>query len=172
MDDRKKRGKQRENFTAKLSDTNLTEKERNKLTKRLETIERLLAYDKKSDEDLKLLSDTEREAVEISKNEMAREMIETWKFYGHLYRKYGRGRILFQQFGIEPFDALKKWLAEQEKKRFFIIYDDEARKIFWDYWVRDHGSFIDPADIKAEYGSKNPFDTPWWLMKEKNSDDE
>jgi len=95
--------------------------------------------------------------------QMARVFYGTWKFQKHLYDQYGGGRILFQQFGLEAYDAMHRFIKEQEKQGHFKINDPELRKALYAYWTEQEGSYAlieDPASIQEE------FLTPFFLPKE------
>lgn len=65
------------------------------------------------------------------------------KFQRHLYNKFGGGRVLFQQAGLEAFDAMHEWLKQEEKKGAFRIDDERLRKLFYAYWTTmNHGAFL------------------------------
>ena len=81
-------------------------------------------------------------------------MLGNWKFQRQLYDRYGGGRILWQQAGLEAFDAMRTWLEAQEKKGEFKITDPKLRTVFYEYWMtHKHGSFLidDPERIKSEF---------------------
>lgn len=81
-------------------------------------------------------------------------MLNNWKFQRHLYDKFGGGRILWQQAGIEAFDATRKWLETQEKEGAFKISDPALRKEFYHYWTtQNHGAFLtnDKERIRTEF---------------------
>lgn len=70
-------------------------------------------------------------------------MLKNWKFQRHLHEKYGGGRILFQQAGLEAFDATRKWLEAMERDGQFKIHDPGLRSTFYDYWTtQNHGAFL------------------------------
>jgi hypothetical protein len=73
------------------------------------------------------------------------------KLQAHLHRTFGGGRLLFQQAGVEAFDATHALLKQSEARGDFAITDPALRKLAFDYWTRDHGSFLigDPAAIEA-----------------------
>jgi len=82
-----------------------------------------------------------------------------WKFQKHLYERYGGGRILWQQAGLEAFDAYHAWLKAHEKQGDFVITDPKLRSTFFEYWTTmDHGSFLtaDPKRIRSEF-----LEPPW-----------
>ena len=81
------------------------------------------------------------------------------KFHLHLYRNYGGGRLLWQQRGIEAFDAMHSWLKQNEKKGFFKITDTKLRDVFYSYWTTmDHGPFF----IEDKNRIDNEFLHPEW----------
>jgi uncharacterized protein (TIGR03067 family) len=81
------------------------------------------------------------------------------KFQQHLYRTYGGGRILFQQFGPEAFDAMYRWLREREKAGDFRIDDPGLNKTFYEYWTtKQHGAFLSTPKDKQ---NPLPLRFPW-----------
>jgi hypothetical protein len=81
-------------------------------------------------------------------------MLNNWKFQRHLYDKFGGGRILWQQAGIEAFDAMRTWLETQEKNGEFKISDSTLRAAFYQYWTtQKHGAFLtsDKDRIREEF---------------------
>lgn len=80
-------------------------------------------------------------------------MLGNWKFQKHLHDHFGGGRILWQQGGIEAFDAYLKWLQSREKAGDFIITDSVLRDKYYEYWTKtNHGAFLtgDKERIKRE----------------------
>jgi hypothetical protein len=77
-------------------------------------------------------------------------VMKNWKIQQHLYKKYGGGRLLFQQAGVEAFDANRKWLESLEAAGKFKITDPKLRSSLYEYWTRDQGSWIikDEKDIQ------------------------
>lgn len=89
-------------------------------------------------------------------------VLHSWKFQKHLYDQYGGGRILWQQAGMEAFDATRTWLETQEKQGQFKITDPKLRTLFYEYWTtQNHGAFLtsDKERIRTE------FLEPEWLPK-------
>lgn len=81
-----------------------------------------------------------------------------WKWNAYLHKNYGGGRVLFQQAGLEAFDATRRWLEERERAGDFAITDDGLRDAFYAYWTtQDHGAFLsdDPEQVAA-------LTTPYW----------
>ncbi len=70
-----------------------------------------------------------------------------------LYGEFGGGRLLFQQAGVEAFDATRVMLERAEAEGRLSFRDPEARTSAYDYWTRDHGAFMitEPAKIKDAF---------------------
>jgi hypothetical protein len=83
-------------------------------------------------------------------------MLSHWKFQKHLYDNYGGGRLLWQQAGIEAYDANRKWLECLEAAGEFSISDSELRKKFYNYWTSQDGSSFLSGDKKAIHDFLNP----------------
>jgi len=47
-------------------------------------------------------------------------MVRSWKLNSTLHRQYG-GRVIFQQFGLEPIDAWRKLLEEYERNKAWVV---------------------------------------------------
>ena len=108
---------------------------------------------KASKESLAVSDDDQRKGYRMT----GKSMIEAWKINQALYKIYG-GRVIFQQAGIEPLDAYKKFLEEHEKKGDFEILDKTLREEFWKYYTTMH----------TEVPKKQvDFRTPWWTKMKK-----
>ena len=59
-----------------------------------------------------------------------------------LYDAFGGGRVLFQQGGVEAFDATRKLLEQKEAAGEFAITDPQVRQLAYAYWTRDHGAMM------------------------------
>ncbi len=96
--------------------------------------------------------DLKQKVLEVYKNWPARDFavlkLTSWKFERHLYDNYGGGCILWQQGGVEAFDATRKWLEAREKAGDFKITDEKLRAKFYAYWTTQyHGqSLIDDSE--------------------------
>ncbi|MFO0883663.1 MAG: hypothetical protein U0894_05655 [Pirellulales bacterium] len=91
-------------------------------------------------------------------------LLMNWKFQRHLYDKFGGGRILWQQAGLEAFDAMHKWLESMEAAGEFKISDPKLRATFYEYWTTmKHGAFLtaDKERIQKE------FLEPEWMPKQE-----
>jgi hypothetical protein len=121
----------------------------------------------------KNLSAKERQELEIERDivnmdlkppgrDFAMFVIPHWKLQFHFYKQYGGGRLLWQQRGVEAFDAMHKWLIQQEKNGLFKISDPKMREAFYSYWTSmDHGPFF----IEDKARIENEFLTPEWMTK-------
>ena len=88
---------------------------------------------------------------------IAKPWVERWKLDKALFDRYG-GRAHYQQVGVQPFDAVIKFLEEQEASGAFRILDKSYEDEFWAYWRSDGHRFI-PEEEAVELLA-----TPWWLM--------
>ncbi len=77
-------------------------------------------------------------------------LLAGWKYNTYLYDNFGGGRLLFQQAGVEAFDATHEFLKYLERENYFKIEDEIIRDAVFAYWTRDHGAFIidNEEDIK------------------------
>ncbi len=89
----------------------------------------------------------------------AQEFVKPWKINKSLYEKYG-GRVIFQQFGVEPVDAYRDFLKEQEKNGAFRIIDKKYEAGFWRYFTNDAMHTFYPKEEGAKF-----LKTPWWMME-------
>lgn len=146
--------KDRKKLTQELESSSLTEREKKEKNEELKTIENILKITKEAEERTKGMD----EKMLTMKRNMAQHFVKTWKINKSLYEKYG-GRIIFQQAGIEPLDAYRQFLKEQEKKKAFQILNKDYEASFWKYFVDDSMHTFYSKDDGA-----NLMKTPWWLM--------
>jgi len=60
--------------------------------------------------------------------------------------------VLWQQAGLEAFDAYRRWIESEEQKGSFQITDRRLRSSFYHYWKRNDGSFItDPGELRRAF---------------------
>jgi hypothetical protein len=97
---------------------------------------------------------------------MARFLLSNWKLQRHLYDNFGGGRILWQQAGLEAFDAMHNWLKAHEEKGEFKVTDPELHELLYEYWNDDHIPFVtsDKGRIRTE------FLEPEWAPKRVKKD--
>jgi hypothetical protein len=90
---------------------------------------------------------------------LAEAAVIQWKVSKVLYQQYG-GTVIFQQSNpFEPVGAYGKFLAEQEQKKAFEIFDPQHRQAFWCYFTCEQSMIVPPEKVN--------YDVPWWLQKEK-----
>lgn len=90
---------------------------------------------------------------------VAKGWVESWKIQKALFDRYG-GRAHYQQAGVQPFDAVRRFLKEREAEGAFTILDDTYEDRFWAYWRSDRHLFI-PEEEAVEL-----LETPMWLQTE------
>jgi hypothetical protein len=96
-----------------------------------------------------------RSAPAGSSRNLSMMWVGNWKFFRELYRAYG-GKVIFQQAGPEPLEAMRKLLEEHHKLKLFGIYDPELNKQFWAYYTSmRHNDMPDGGKF---------LETPWWLQ--------
>lgn len=145
-----------------------------KLRERLRAVEGQLARTGLTEEEQRKLR-IEKRGLQAKLNPPGRLfalfVLNNWKFQKHLYDQYGGGRILWQQAGLEAFDAHRTWLECREKQGDFGITDPALRATFYEYWTTmKHGAFLtdDRERIRSE------FLEPDWLPEapsQKRSED-
>jgi hypothetical protein len=106
----------------------------------------------------------EREALEQEKDflqtmlkpptkDAVKSMLSMWKYYRLIYENFGGGRIIMEQEGPVPFDAMLKWLKQHEQQGDFKITDTKLHEAFYDYWKANQNSrhFLDKRRIQSEF---------------------
>jgi len=139
-----------------LKGSSLSDREREQKASHLKTIESILKKTGEIKEKTKGMEDQMRPM----KRQMAQQFVKSWKIDKALYAKYG-GRVIFQQAGVEPLDAYRDFLREQEKNGAFQILDKQYEGGFWRYFTNDTMHTF----YKKEDGAKF-INTPWWMMEE------
>ncbi len=148
--------KDREKLVEELKSTILTEKERKEKTTQVQTLENILKTTKEIEEKTTGME----EQMRVMKRNTAQHFVKMWKINKSLYEKYG-GRIIFQQAGVEPLDAYREFLKEQEKRGAFQILNKDYEASFWRYFTNDAMHTFYSKDDGAKL-----INTPWWLMDE------
>ncbi len=96
-----------------------------------------------------------REKIKDGPDDWARgsdHFIEPWKFQRNLQRKYG-GRIIFQQFGPEALDGMRRLFEDAEKAGDLRIDDPGVRHLFYYYYNMPH----------TDAGDDSALENPWFL---------
>ena len=124
--------------------------------------ELLAAADVPADEERKLRAERHRLDARLTPpgRKFARWMVTNWKLQHHIYTTYGRGRVLWQDAGLEAFDAMRVWLEARERAGDFRIDDPALRDRLYAYWTSvDHG---DALSGDADF-IRHEFLDPYWL---------
>lgn len=113
----------------------------------------------------------EQRAAEKKLDEHVTSFATFWlsgfKFQRHLYSRYGGGRVLWQQAGLEAFDAMHRWLREHEEKGDFKITAPDLRAKFYEYWTTmRHGAFLSKGKDEID---PQAFQYPWLKEPRKAS---
>lgn len=145
--------KDRKKLAAELKDPAVSEHDRKEKESRLQTIESIL----KSNREMKVQAGGEKQLLEM-KRQMAWQFVRSWKINKALFAKYG-GRVIFQQAGVEPIDAYRDFLREQQKSGAFQILDKKYEASFWRYFINDAMHTFYPEGEGAKF-----INTPWWMM--------
>ena len=133
------------------------------LTDRRAEIEQALAKPGLAAEEKQRLED-ERQVIDSQLRPPGRRfagwMVANWKLQRHLYQEYGGGRVLWQQAGLEAFDAMHAWLKQREKMGDFTISDPLLHEQFYAYWTTvDHSASLSDDQRFIEHEFLNPY----WL---------
>lgn len=156
---RKEWEKKRKDILEKLKTRKFPESERKQLRSELELLDSLL---KVAPQMAKYEQENPQKVTKIEED-IARHFVWAWKLNKALFEQYG-GRVIFQQAGVEPVDAYRDFLKEEERKGSFKIFDKKFEPTFWEYYTKDNmHTFISET---REQGAKI-FETPWWLMDEQ-----
>jgi len=147
--------KDRKKLLAELKATTLSERERKDKKSQLKTIESIL----KTMGEMNGRTEGVKKQLRAMERQNARQYVRSWKINKALYAKYG-GRVIFQQAGVEPLDAYRDFLREQEKNRAFQILDKKYEASFWRYFTNDAMHTFYPKDDGAKF-----INTPWWMME-------
>jgi len=147
---------ERTGLIQELKKPSLSGSEREKKEARLKRLERLLKYQADCEKE----SRENEEQARSMKREVALSFVKPWKINQALHRKYG-GRVAFQQAGVEPLDAYRDFLKEQEKKGNFKILDRTCSTSFWGYFTNDAMHTFYSKEEGAKF-----INTPWWMMEQ------
>ena len=85
--------------------------------------------------------------------------IEAGKLQRNLYRKYG-GRIIFQQFGPEALDGMRRLFEDAEKAGDLRIDDPGLRHLFYHYYNMRHSELDDPTILEKPWFLRDPTTQP------------
>lgn len=145
----------REKLQNELKSPSLSDRDRKDKESQLQPIESIL----KTTREMKERTKGMEEQMRPMKRQMAQQFVKSWKINKSLYGKYG-GRLICQQAGLEPLDAYRQFLRDQEKLGAFQILDKKCEAPFWRYFTNDAMHIF----YKKEDGAKF-INTPWWMME-------
>ena len=141
----------REKLVKGLKSSSLTDQERKEKESQLQTIESILKTTREMKEQTKGMEEQLRPSV--------KQYVRAWKINKALYAKYG-GRVIFQQAGVEPLDAYRDFLRDQERRGVFQILEKKYETPFWKYFTNDAMHTFYSKEDGAKF-----INTPWWLME-------
>lgn len=146
---------QRKALTRRLAGTGLSDGERQALSRELEDATGTV---KALDEALRSADDP---ADAEARRYVAAAFIVHWKTQRALYRQYG-GRIVYQQGGPEPLDALRRFLEQRQASGDFAIADAALAAAFWRYFRDDSLHSFYPRGSRQE---AQAFAAPPWQQR-------
>jgi hypothetical protein len=149
-------------LSEELKSQALGEEERRRKESHLRSIETILASNARTAKE----EMGREEELRPGKLAMAEHFVRRWKINKALYAKYG-GRVIFQQAGVEPLDAYREYLEEQESAGSFELLDDAFAASFWSYFTNDAMHLF----YRAEDGAQL-IQTPWWLMQKPPAEED
>ena len=157
-EDRKKNDARRVEIQQQLKAETMPVEKKEQLESELKALDSLHQYEIAEDAE----QEQDQQAILKVRQKMAKASIETWMVNRALYQQYG-GRIIYQQMGPEPLDAMHDYLQEQQQKGAFKILEKSFEAPFWDYFVNDSKhNFFKPGSREE----KLAFDSPPWLEKQ------
>lgn len=151
--------KDKETLIKELKSTSLTERQRKEKSEYLKTLENVILSCKKDLEEADKLTDEQKQKILLQSRKMAYGFVLRWKTNKSLFEKYG-GRALFQQAGMEPIDAYRDHLKEQEQLGNFKIVDKKYHDLFWEYFLHPVEHFLQSGEE-----AKKAINTPLWEME-------
>jgi hypothetical protein len=155
LEDREKDAAKIIEIEQQLEAISLSEEQRKQLKSNLDDLQRLQTQARMDE----MMNGQQRQEVLEARQTFARAIIERWAINKALYKQYG-GRILSQQLGPEPLDAMHEYLQGQKQKQNFIIYDQAMEAFFWAYFTDDTRHDFYPSGSQEE---RQAFDQAPWL---------
>ena len=131
-EERIKNNARRVEIQQQLKDASITAEKKQRLQSELETLQSIDQYETAEETE----NEQAQEAILNIRQAMARAFIEAWMVNRALYQQYG-GRIIYQQTGPEPLDAIHDYLQEQQQKSSFRILEKSFEASLWEYFLND-----------------------------------
>jgi hypothetical protein len=166
-EDNARREKERKDIMEQLKSGNLSKEQKDRLSERLKTLNSLKEFDERRKNELQ--SEERRTKVKEINRKADEDWIKRWKFNKALYEQY-KGRVIFQQAGLEPIDAFRMFLKEREEKKLFQIFDSDLQKPIQQFYERTSPNSQNNT-FASEKDAKFYFEKPYWLrtMEEMKS---
>jgi hypothetical protein len=136
----------------KLKSGSLSIEEKKNLLSSLNVLENLQKMEVQEDKE----NAKDPETALKSKQTVAKIFIKQRLINKALYKQYG-GRIIAQQTGAEPYDAMHKFLKEEEKNGSFKILDKSFEAPFWSYYADESKHSFYKEGSKEEKEVLNKF---------------
>ncbi len=143
--DRKRREAEMLETQEKLKSGSLSDEEKKNLLSSLNVLENLQKMEVQQDKEQAKDPDAALEGQKM----VAKMFIKQRLINKALYKQYG-GRIIAQQMGAEPYDAMHKFLKEEEKNGSFKIIDKSFEAPFWNYYSDESKHFFYKKGSKEE----------------------
>ena len=147
--------REKSRLVEELKSQSLTVEQRKEKQSELEMAEEVLRTQRETREGAKQME----KQLQPMLRKMALQQVRTWKINQALFKKYG-GRVIFQQAGVEPLDAYREFLEDQQKKGAFKIMDKAVEASFWKYFTNDAMHTF----LSKDEGEKM-MEKPFWLME-------
>lgn len=74
----------------------------------------------------------------------------------HAHERFGGGRLMFQQAGVEAFDATRRLIEHLEAQGRIRFDDPSVRALAYDYWTRDHGAWLISDEARIREALEGP----------------
>ncbi len=143
--DRKRREVEMLETQEKLKSGSLSDEEKKNLLSSLNVLENLQKMEVQQDKE----QAKDPDAALKGQKMVAKMFIKQRLINKALYKQYG-GRIIAQQMGAEPYDAMHKFLKEEEKNGSFKIIDKSFEAPFWNYYSDESKHFFYKKGSKEE----------------------
>ena len=94
--------------------------------------------------------------IQRSRRKISEHWVARWKMNKALYEKYG-GRVIFQQAGIEPIDAYRRYLQDTREQGGLKILKPAYADVFESF-----ERYLDMGHNYLSAEGKTYFDRPYW----------
>lgn len=109
-----------------------------------------------------------KDQVDKGERDVADSMVKSWKVKKVLYEEYG-GRVTFQQSGLEPVEAIGKFLTDLKQSKQVVFVDKSYKDVFEameDYLEEDHEYLpVNSVEVREYFAS------PTWIYDSNIGDE-